>query len=62
MGLKTLEKITAALESRPAELEQLRKQGKKIVGWLAYNIPEEIIYALGLIPIRIGQGDRKSVV
>lgn len=56
MGLKTLEKITAALESRPAELEQLRKQGKKIVGWLAYNIPEEIIYALGLIPIRIGQG------
>ena len=56
MGLKTLDKITAALESRPAELEQLRKQGKKIVGWLAYNIPEEIIYALGLIPIRIGQG------
>ena len=56
MGLKTLEKITAALTSRPAELEQLRKQGKKIVGWLAYNIPEEIIYALGLIPIRVGQG------
>ena len=56
MGLKTLEKISAALTSRPAELEQLRKQGKKIVGWLAYNIPEEIIYALGLIPIRVGQG------
>ena len=56
MGLKTLEKITAALTSRPAELEQLRKQGKKIVGWLAYNIPEEIIYARGLIPIRVGQG------
>ena len=56
MGLKTLEKIALALESRPAELEQLRKQGKKVVGWLAYNIPEEIIYALGLIPIRVGQG------
>ncbi len=56
MGLKTLDKITAALRSRPLELEQLRKEGKKVVGWLAYNIPEEIIYALGLIPIRVGQG------
>lgn len=56
MGLKTLDKITTALENRPAEIEQLRKQGKKIVGWLAYNIPEEIIYALGLVPIRLGQG------
>lgn len=56
MGLKTLEKIRVALENRPAELEQLRNEGKKVVGWLAYNIPEEIIYALGLIPIRLGQG------
>ena len=56
MGLKTLDKISAALQSRPLELEQLRKDGKKVVGWLAYNIPEEIIYALGLIPIRVGQG------
>ncbi len=56
MGLKTLDKISAALQSRPLELEQLRKEGKKVVGWLAYNIPEEIIYALGLIPIRVGQG------
>ena len=56
MGLKTLDKIAAALQSRPHELEQLRKEGKKVVGWLAYNIPEEIIYALGLIPIRVGQG------
>ncbi len=56
MGLKSLDKIADALEKRPAELEQLRKEGKKVVGWLAYNIPEEIIYALGLIPIRVGKG------
>jgi benzoyl-CoA reductase/2-hydroxyglutaryl-CoA dehydratase subunit BcrC/BadD/HgdB len=56
MGLKTLDKIADALERRPAELEQLREEGKKVVGWLAYNIPEEIIHALGLIPVRIGQG------
>ncbi|MFZ4800701.1 MAG: 2-hydroxyacyl-CoA dehydratase subunit D [Chlorobium sp.] len=56
MGLKSLDKIADALQRRPAELEQLRKAGKKVVGWLAYNIPEEIIYALGLIPIRVGQG------
>ncbi len=56
MGLKTLDKISAVLQSRPLELEQLRKEGKKVVGWLAYNIPEEIIYALGMIPIRVGQG------
>ncbi|NTW48151.1 MAG: 2-hydroxyacyl-CoA dehydratase [Chlorobiales bacterium] len=54
--LKTLDKIKTALESRPAELEELRKNGKKIVGWLAYNISEELIYALGLVPVRLGQG------
>lgn len=54
--LKTLDKIKTALANRPAELEELRKKGKKVVGWLAYNIPEEIIYALGLVPLRLGHG------
>jgi benzoyl-CoA reductase/2-hydroxyglutaryl-CoA dehydratase subunit BcrC/BadD/HgdB len=56
MVLETVKKIADAVEKRPKELEAARKTGKKVVGWLEYNIPEEVIHALGLIPIRLGTG------
>ncbi len=62
MTLETLSKIREAVEKRPQELVQLRKNGVKVVGWINYNIPEEIIYALGLIPIRLGSGGDESLV
>jgi benzoyl-CoA reductase/2-hydroxyglutaryl-CoA dehydratase subunit BcrC/BadD/HgdB len=43
-------------------LADLRKNGGKVVGWLNYNVPEEIIYALGLTPIRLGVGGDECLV
>ncbi|WP_010233134.1 2-hydroxyacyl-CoA dehydratase family protein [Clostridium arbusti] len=33
-----------------------------MIGWSGYNIPEEVIYALGIIPIRIGAGGDDRLV
>jgi len=62
MGLKTLEKIRKAVRDRPAQIAEARKNGAKVVGWINYNIPEEIIHALGLIPVRLGTGGDERLV
>ncbi len=62
MPIKTLEVIRKRLEERPAELRKLRESGQKVVGWTGYNVPEEIIYALGFIPIRIAIGGDDRLV
>jgi len=62
MSLKSIEKIKQRLKERPAELAAERNSGKKVVGWQGYNLPEEIIYALGLIPVRIAVGGDDRLV
>ncbi len=62
MPLSTLAKITAAVVKRPEELAEARRNGKKVVGWIGYNIPEELILALGLIPVRLGAGGDDRLV
>lgn len=62
MVLETLTKIKEAVATRPQELAEAREKGSKVVGWLSYNIPEEIIHALGLIPIRLGIGGDDRLV
>jgi Benzoyl-CoA reductase/2-hydroxyglutaryl-CoA dehydratase subunit, BcrC/BadD/HgdB len=62
MSLSTLEKIVKAVAQRPEELAKARKDGQKVVGWLGYNIPEELLHALGLIPIRLGTGGDDRLV
>jgi len=62
MALKIIDTIKKRLEERPNELIKARKEGQKVVGWQGYNIPEEIIYALGLIPIRLGVGGDDRLV
>lgn len=62
MSLKAVELIRTRLEARPAELAAARKAGKRVVGWQGYNLPEELIYALGLIPVRIGAGGDDRLV
>lgn len=54
--LKSLDKIKEALARRPQELEKARQEGAKVVGYFCSNIPEEIIVALGLIPVRLCRG------
>ncbi len=62
MVLETLEKIEKAVKQRPQELADARKKGARVVGWFNYNIPEEIIHALGLIPVRLGTGGDDRLV
>lgn len=62
MALTTVHKIKDRVEKRPAELAAAREKGAKVVGWLSYAIPEEVIHALGLIPIRIGTGGDDRLV
>ena len=35
------------------DIMELKRQGKKVFGWLCTYIPEEIIHAAGILPIRI---------
>ena len=62
MSLNTLDKIKERLSARPTEIAALKEKGKKVVAWQGYNIPEEFIYALDLIPIRIGEGGDDRLV
>lgn len=62
MALTTVHKISDRVGKRPVELAAARAKGAKVVGWLSYAIPEEVITALGLIPIRIGTGGNDRLV
>jgi benzoyl-CoA reductase/2-hydroxyglutaryl-CoA dehydratase subunit BcrC/BadD/HgdB len=62
VSLRTLLKINEAVVRRPAELAAARAQGAKVSGWFGYNLPEEIVHALGLIPVRLGTGGSEQLV
>ncbi len=62
MALETLKKIDEAVKERPGELAEARENGAKVAGWFNYNIPEEIIHALGLIPVKLGKGGDDRLV
>jgi benzoyl-CoA reductase/2-hydroxyglutaryl-CoA dehydratase subunit BcrC/BadD/HgdB len=60
--MKTLQKLRERVKNRPAELAELRAGGKTVIGWSGYNIPEELLYALDLIPVRIAIGGDEKLV
>ncbi len=53
--MPALERFRAVNDTFPktAEIEELKRQGKRIFGWLCTYVPEEIIHAAGALPIRI---------
>jgi benzoyl-CoA reductase/2-hydroxyglutaryl-CoA dehydratase subunit BcrC/BadD/HgdB len=62
VSLPTLRKIEEALTRRPAELAAARAAGAKVAGWFGYNLPEEVLHALGFIPVRLGTGGSDRLV
>lgn len=56
MSAAALTRIRAALARRPDELRAARRRGQKVVAWFGYNVPEELIYACDMIPIRLAWG------
>jgi benzoyl-CoA reductase/2-hydroxyglutaryl-CoA dehydratase subunit BcrC/BadD/HgdB len=56
MSWAALKAIRLAVARRPGELAAERTHGRKVIGWIGYNVPEELIYACGMTPVRIAQG------
>jgi benzoyl-CoA reductase/2-hydroxyglutaryl-CoA dehydratase subunit BcrC/BadD/HgdB len=53
------ERLVAHLRDRPAQLEEAKKKGNKIIGYFPGNyVPEEIIYASGAVPLCLAHGGR----
>jgi len=55
MPLPTLERFRQLNDTFP-QTEQIRehqRQGKKVFGWLCTYVPEEIIHAAGILPVRV---------
>jgi benzoyl-CoA reductase/2-hydroxyglutaryl-CoA dehydratase subunit BcrC/BadD/HgdB len=60
LELKGLSEHTKA---RAAELEELKKQGKKIVGYFPGGyMPEELVYACGAVPVALNRGGDHEAV
>jgi benzoyl-CoA reductase/2-hydroxyglutaryl-CoA dehydratase subunit BcrC/BadD/HgdB len=62
--MKSIESLTAhSQRNRPIELRELKKSGKKIVGYTPGNwVPEELIYAAGAVPICLLRGGDPEAV
>ena len=62
MKAKTLDRIAKAVQERPEQLIKAREKGAKVIGYFCSYMPEEIIHALGLIPVRLGRGGNDYLV
>jgi len=60
--LKTLEVFKAVNRSFPHtdEINHIHDQGGKVFGWLCTYVPEEILHAAGILPVRITGYDRET--
>jgi len=56
MTLRGLARARALYQGRDARARELKAQGKRIIGYLCYFAPPEILEAAGLVPYRI-RGD-----
>jgi len=54
-SIDSMERLREELNSFPQNesIKKWKDQGKKVIGWVCNYVPEEIIYAAGLLPIRI---------
>ena len=60
--LETLSEIREINASFPFSepIKEWKEQGKKVIGWQCTYVPEEIIYAAGMLPIRV-TGDSREL-
>jgi benzoyl-CoA reductase/2-hydroxyglutaryl-CoA dehydratase subunit BcrC/BadD/HgdB len=61
--MKTIDNLSTYLKDRVSELEKLKKQGTKIIGYVPGGfVPEEIIWAAGAIPVALNRGGNYEAV
>ena len=55
--MEAMEKISAHVGTRLQDLQQMRKKGQKIVGYIPNGyMPEELVYACGAVPVPLNRG------
>ncbi len=61
-GLLTLEKFREVNRTFPhtAQIEERKQRGDRVFGWLCTYVPEEILHAAGILPVRITGYDRET--
>lgn len=57
-----MEKLESLLDERPAEIEKAKENGQKVLGYFCCYVPEEIVYAAGLIPLRLARRGKNAAV
>ncbi len=61
--MKTMEDLSVYVQNRLSELEELKKQGVKIVGYIPTGfMPTELVWAGGAIPIALNRGGDQEAV
>ena len=61
-GLSTLEKFREVNRTYPgtAQVRDWKQRGKRVFGWLCTYVPEEVLHAAGILPVRITGYDRET--
>jgi benzoyl-CoA reductase/2-hydroxyglutaryl-CoA dehydratase subunit BcrC/BadD/HgdB len=60
--LKSLAKLNYLLEERPTEIAKAKENGRKVLGYFCSYVPEEIVHAAGIIPIRLARRGKNAAV
>lgn len=55
-----ISKFTEAYDNRHLLARKWKKEGKKIFGYLYSFVPEEIIYAAGIVPVQLTESEEKA--
>ncbi len=61
-SLRTLEKFKEINRTFPhtAQIDEHKASGKRVFGWLCTYVPEEILHAAGILPVRITGYDKET--
>lgn len=51
-----LSSLATRLEQEPSRITKAKKEGKKVVGYFCPHVPEELILAAGMLPVRLAFG------
>jgi benzoyl-CoA reductase/2-hydroxyglutaryl-CoA dehydratase subunit BcrC/BadD/HgdB len=58
-----VKRLSDHMKARAAELQELKKQGRKIVGYFPGGyMPEELVYACGAVPVALNRGGDHEAV
>ncbi|UCG54018.1 MAG: 2-hydroxyacyl-CoA dehydratase [Dehalococcoidia bacterium] len=57
-----LESLSTRLGQEPTRIAEAKKEGKKVVGYFCPHVPEELILAAGMLPVRLTFGGELEAV